>query len=199
MHSSRLSCHIYKDYLINDNEVKPDVKKALQFYKNHILIADGDLRPLLKTYHFKNRVPAWKWELFAGILVGDTAKDTKSSDLKNHEVKSAMTGSSFEYLYYRNSWRQKLTQETKINHVYISYYPGYKDIDVRLLAGKDISHIFKSWEPELVELYEQPKTTKSPRFRKNVSFSAAKKYGKVILEIRNGALLYGNPLKENAL
>jgi len=191
--SKSLNSHIYKNYLINGEKISPNVSKALEFYQNHILRADQDLSPLLETYHFKNRIPAWKWELFSGILVGDTAKNSGASDLKNHEVKSAQAGNSFEYLYYRKSWKKKLKKEVNINHVYVSYYEGYRNLDVRLISGKKLAHIFNSWIPELEEMYGGPKTTKSPRFRKSISFGAAKKFGKVILEIRNGALLYGSP------
>lgn len=193
MPDKRLTSHIYKNYLIIGKETSPNVSKALKFYQNHILRADEDLSPLLETYHFKNQIPAWKWELFAGILVGDTAKDSGCSDLKNHEVKSAQVGNSFEYLYYRNSWKEKLDKEIKIKHVYISYYPGYRDLDVRLISGPKIAHIFKSWIPELKQMYGGKKIGKSPRFRKSISFGAAKKFGEVILEIRNGILLYGTP------
>jgi len=194
----RLTSHIYKNYLINEEQISPDVPKALKFYQNHVLRVDKDLSPLLEEYHFKNRIPAWKWEMFTGILVGDTAKNSGYSDLKNHEVKSAQVGNSFEYLYYRKSWKSKLAKEVKIKHVYISYYPGYRDLDVRLISGAKIEHIFKSWIPELEQMYGGVKTTKSPRFRKSISFGAAKKFGKVILKIRNGVLLYGTPAYRRA-
>lgn len=190
MSDKRFTSHIYNNYLINEKQIYPNVSKALNFYQNHILKADKDLSPLLETYHFKNRIPAWKWELFAAILVGDTAKNSGYSDLINYEVKSVQVGNSFEYLYYRKSWKNKLDKEVKIKHVYISYYPGYRDLDVRLISGAKIAHIFKSWIPELKQMYGGKKITKSPRFRKSISFGAAKEFGEIILEIRNGALLY---------
>jgi len=176
-------------YLINTKTINPDPIKAFYFYKEHILKAVEYLSPLLERHHLKKkvRVPSWKWELFSAILFGDTAENAIYTDLSNHEVKSAKEKSAFEYLYYRKKWKGKLHKEMNINHVYISYQIGFKDIDVRLVRGQQIADIFKSWEPEIEEFYSiKKKKRRSPRIRKNVSFKTVKKTGKLMFKIRNG-------------
>ena len=162
--NNSLNQFLYQNYLINKSleEVAPNLERALDFYRKHLLETDRELDPLLRIYNFKSQLPSWKWEMFAAILVGDVGANTgkskngKGADLVNHEVKSALSGNSFEYQYHRKSWREKLDRETQIGHLYISYWPGYGDLDVRFVAGEALADLFRGWEPKVRAAYETP-------------------------------------------
>jgi len=178
------------NYLITffKNEVTPDVEKALDFYKKHLLEANSVLDPLLREYNFKSKIPSWKWEIFAAILVGDVSRGTnKGSDLENHEVKSRLIGDDFEYQYHRRSWKEKLKQEIYIKHIYISYWPGFADLNVRIVDGIYLKEFFEKWEPEIIDAYE----VKDPkqRFRRYIPYATIVELGKLILRIRGGKKL----------
>jgi len=197
MDFSSVSEFFYKNYLINKKqylELKPDIEKALKFYKTHVLACNEELDPLLKTYKFPSRLPFWKWEIFAAILTGDVADSygRQGADLTQHEVKSALNKSNFEYQYHKNSWRDKLAKESLIKHIYISYWPGFKDLDVRVVDGEELSNHFESWRPGLIEAYE----TNPPkqRFRKRISFKEVVEKGDLLLRIRDGNPISGDLL-----
>lgn len=195
--SSSLSEYFYKKYLINKLQylqVGPNLEKALEFYQRHVLDCNEELEPLLGTYKFPSRLPFWKWELFAAILVGDVCRSytNEGADLTKHEVKSRLNKHSFEYQYHKNSWRDKLAKESLIHHIYISYWPGYKNIDVRIVDGKELTHHFTSWEPELIEAYESGRPRQ--RFRRRISFKEIVEKGSLLLRIRNGRKISKNTL-----
>lgn len=182
-------------YLINELrylQIKPDTEKAVEFYKTHLLQTNGALHPLLQTYNFKSELPSWKWELFVAILVGDIAtaksrRGTKGADLLRHEVKTAQNGRDFEYQYHKKSWAEKLEKESQINHVYVSYRPEFKDLDVRMIPGKELTHHFEKWRPLIIEAYECPKPKQ--RFRKRITYKEVVEKGQMLLRIKNGNLL----------
>jgi hypothetical protein len=194
---NNVSDFFVKKYLVNKIQylqVKPDLEKAIEFYQTHVLECNAQLEPLLETYRFPSRLPFWKWELFAAILVGDSCRSytNEGADLTRHEVKSRLNRQSFEYQYHRNSWREKLAKEPQIRHIYISYWPGYKNIDVRIVDGQDLAHHFASWKPELIEAYEVGRP--SQRFRRRIPFKEVVEKGALYLRIRNGIPISGNPL-----
>jgi len=187
-----ISEHFIKKYLINKIQylqVRPDLEKAIGFYQTHVLDCNAQLEPLLETYRFPSRLPFWKWELFAAILVGDVCRSytNEGADLTRHEVKSRLNRQSFEYQYHKNSWREKLAKEPLIRHVYISYWPGFRDLDVRIVEGQDLAHHFTSWEPGLIEAYETDRP--SQRFRRRIPFREVVEKGSLYLRIRNGVAL----------
>lgn len=60
------------------------------------------------------------WEVFASILLKSTGTTSRAGpDLGDHEVKSAVDGSSFEYQYHRKSWQGKLAADREAGHVFI--------------------------------------------------------------------------------
>ena len=175
--NNSLNQFLYQNYLISRplEEVAPNLDRAIDFYRKHLLESDRELDPLLRIYNFKSQLPSWKWEMFAAILVGDVgantgkAKNGKGADLVNHEVKSALNGNSFEYQYHRKSWREKLARETQIGHLYVSYWPGYGDLDVRFVDGEALVDIFKGWEPKVRAAYETPDGKPKTRSRQKKS------------------------------
>jgi hypothetical protein len=186
-----------KKYLINKLQylqVTPNLEKAVEFYQTHVLDCNTLLEPLLGTYQFPSRLPFWKWELFAAILVGDVCRlyTNEGADLTNHEVKSRLNNQSFEYQYHKNSWREKLAKEPLIRHIYISYWPGFRNLDVRIVNGSDLAHHFASWEPGLIEAYES--VTPKQRFRKRIPFKEVVEKGSLFLRIRNGKPVPRDPL-----
>ena len=192
---SQVSDYVSQKYVINELrylQVKPDPVKAMEFYNTHLLQSNSELDPLLRTYNFKSELPAWKWELFVAILVGDIAtakrrRGTRGADLLRHEVKSAQNGRDFEYQYHKKSWREKLEKEPLINHVYISYWENFKDFDVRLIPGKLLQHHFDTWRPQIAEAYECEKPKQ--RFRRRVGFKEIVEKGQLILKVRSGKAL----------
>jgi len=194
---SGISQSFVKDYLINKPkllQVKPDLEKALEFYQKHVLECNDELEPILDTYHFPSRLPFWKWEVFAAILMGDVCRSytNEGADLMNHEIKSRLNKCSFEYQYHRNSWRQKLAKEPTLRHVYISYWPGYRNLDVRVVEGHLLKEHFESWEPELIETYETGRPRQ--RFRRRIPFKEVIDKGFLYLRIRNGKAVNRDPL-----
>ena len=95
-----ISEYFIKKYLINKIQylqVKPDLEKAIEFYQTHVLDCNAQLEPLLETYRFPSRLPFWKWELFAAILVGDVCRSytNEGADLTRYEVKSRHKTTAF--------------------------------------------------------------------------------------------------------
>ena len=193
--NNQVTGYYAKKYIISELpflQVKPDILKAVGFYKTHLLSSNEQLDPLLRTYNFKSELPSWKWELFIAILVGDKAtskgrRGTKGSDLLRHEVKAAQNGRDFEYQYHKKSWREKLEKEAIINHVYISYEEDLRELIVRLVPGNELVHHFEKWRPEIVKNYECEKPQQ--RFRRRIPYKEIVEKGITLLRIKNGEAL----------
>lgn len=193
---AQLSQFIYDNYLlpIDAEKPAPNLIKAEEFYRRHLFEDNKSLEPVLRRYNFKSQIPPWKFEVFAAIVVGDigSGKGT-GADLSNHEVKSALNGCNFEYQYHRKSWKEKLYAECKVDHIFISYEPGVANLDMRVVAGKDLASYFLGWESEIERTYKdnQPNS----RFRKTIQFKTVVELGNTILQIRDGhfrtATLFG--------
>ena len=188
--------------------IEPNLEKAFLFYQKHILEVDRDLVPILNDYNFKNVLPSWKFELFAAILVGDqsrkgtfekefsknpskegrNSKDANGSDLMSHEIKARLDGAAFEYQYHRDCWRKKLEEEPKVGHIFISYWEGYQDLDVRKVEGAELAALFASWENIIEEKYSQKKL--NDRCRLYVPYKVAVEKGSLLLRIRDAKIVY---------
>lgn len=183
----------------------PDPKEAHSFYYQYIFQENLQLEFLCKKYNFESKAPySWKWELFGAILVGDKRKkllledsdkrEHKGADLLNHEIKSSGEGSAFEYQYHPESWQDKLREDRRVTHIYVSYSEDYKDITVRALEGSKLENYFKEWEPELA-IYWKDETSKkitNKRFRRHIPYSRVRSEGRIICAIKNTELLYSN-------
>ena len=163
------------------------VREAHNFYRK--FIHKRELQKLLLSHDLPvaGSVPSVIWELFGAILTGDKGKKGYGSDLKKHEIKSAVDGASFEYQYHLRGGQKKLMEDMEVKHLFISYSPDYKDVDVRILPGESLKEKFKAWLPKLVKNYEGPSPRQ--RYRKNVSFGLVKKNGISVMQIRKGKLV----------
>ncbi len=164
-----------------------DVPTAYWFYKNYLLDATRNKAEVYEQYGFLSpSVPFIDWEVFAAILFRDRAKSGYGADLERHEVKSAAMGSSFEYQYHKFRGLDKLEEDQRIDHVFISYANGYQDLDVYYMRAAKIATIFQGWKLELVENYQAGRQ----RFRKSIPFGYVRREGWLILAIRNGELTH---------
>jgi hypothetical protein len=82
--------------------------------------------------------------------------------------------------------KQKLVEDTQVDHVFISYSPDYADIDVRLAKGAELREKFDGWMPGLLKNYNGK--NRKQRYRKSISFGTVKSKGKTILQVRSGTL-----------
>jgi len=167
----------FYNYLIDNNSVLPDTNGAISFFKEHIVESNKSLVPLLIKYQFKSQVPSWKWELLAAILLGDIQKKGNGNDLLRHEVKSSCSR-TFEYQYCRKSWREKISQERLVDHIFISYTKDYS-IQVRRLMGSQLGDIFNSWETQIAE---QMSEAPNMRYRRSLSLNYVKDNGELLLD-----------------
>ena len=163
------------------------VKEAYGFYRGFIY-SEG-LQKKLRAYKLPvaGSVPSVNWELFGAILTGDKGKRGYGSDLKRHEIKSAIEGASFEYQYHLRGGQKKLMEDVGVKHLFISYSPDYKNVGVRILLGETLKEKFESWLPKLVENYAGP--NRRQRYRKSISFGFVKKNGVLVMQVRNGRLV----------
>jgi hypothetical protein len=167
--------------------IKYNLQDAYEFYRKFIY--NEEHQDILKDhgFHAAGSVAAVNWEVFASILTGDKAKGGYGSDLVSHEVKSSINGGSFEYQYHLKAGKVKLHEDMKVNHIFISYSPDYKDVEVRLLEGSKLKATFEKWMPGLIENYEGPAPRQ--RYRKSVSYGFVKTNGVLILKTQNGNLV----------
>lgn len=199
----------------------PDLDKAYKTYQKHILEVDQDLVPILETYNFKNAMPDWKWEILAAILVGDksrkgtlekefvknpnnkkgqkgkkgNSKNGNGPDLMFHEVKARLDGAAFEYQYHRDSWREKLVEEPKVGHIFISYWAGYQDLDIRRVEGSELAGLFGSWKNLIEDKYAN--TNFNDRCRLYVPYKMAIEKGTLLLRIRDTKIVSFAPHLKN--
>jgi hypothetical protein len=166
---------------------KYNLQAAYEFYTKFIYNEEHQGLLLVNNFHIAGSVHPINWELFSAILTGDTGKDGYGSDLNNYEVKSSVSRSSFEYQYHLHGGRKKLADDMKVSHIFISYSPDYKNIEVRLVEGSKLKDLFASWEDGLVKNYEGP--NRRQRYRKSISFGRVEQSGDLILKTEDGQLV----------
>lgn len=164
------------------------VATAFDFYKKHMTNAEKNA--LYEAYNFRRNgsVSSQDWELFAAILFSRAAKGGYGSDLTGIEVKSAKSGSSFEYQYHRNTGIEKLLSDMTVDHIFISYDNMYADVVVRHVVSESFRVEFKAWESELLQNYGPD--SKRQRFRKSIPYGRVLALGTIVLEIKAGELVY---------
>lgn len=163
-------------------------KEAFNFYQNFILNHTIEKGRIYKQYGFtlQGSVGSKDWEVFAAILFNDRAKPGDGADLVHHEVKSAITKSSFEYQYHKNHGEDKLLEDMQIDHIFIARSQDYKDIEVWLVQQSAIKPVFEGWVPELKQNYL---SNLRQRFRRSVTYKFVTENGRKVMEIANGQLL----------
>jgi len=167
--------------------MKYHLGEAYDFYKKFIYNKEKQTLLAERNLHVAGSVPSVDWELFGAILTGDDGKGGYGSDLKRHEIKSSVSGASFEYQYHLNGGMKKLADDMKVDHIFISYSPDYRDIEARVIKGTVLKKTFKGWEPGLIENYAGP--NRKQRYRRSISYGTVKSDGKLILKIEQGELV----------
>ena len=164
-----------------------DIEAAFAYYAEHI--HRQERFDLLEEHNFEiaGSIPSIDWELFGAILTGDDRKVGYGSDLKDHEVKSAVEGSSFEYQYHRHGGIAKLEEDKNVDHIFVSYAPDYKRVTVRLVDRTKLSPTFESWRAGLIQNYQG--TTPRQRYRKSISFGTVVREGEIILRVEDNQLV----------
>ncbi|MGZ0656006.1 hypothetical protein ACWPKS_10420 [Coraliomargarita sp. W4R72] len=168
---------------------------AFEFYRSYIY--DAPFIELLKKYNMKvaGSVPPVKWELFGALLTGSKGAGGIGADLVGWEVKSAIEGGQYEYQYHLRTGLNKLVEDCRVSHLFCSYDRSYLNVTVRALHGSILaSQYFDAWKPRYLKNYDENAESKSrlQRFRRAVNHSFVKKHGELILEIKDGELLYTN-------
>ncbi len=160
---------------------------AHEFYKKFIY--NDEKQTLLKKHNLPvaGSVPSCDWELFGAILTGDAHKERYGSDLLNHEIKSSVYGASFEYQYHLHGGKKKILDDMKVNHIFFSYSPDYRNVEVRAMKGAALKKKFKAWVPGLEANYKGP--NRKQRYRRSISFGIVKKEGKLIMKLEQGELV----------
>lgn len=177
------------------------IDEAFQFYQRHIL--DEEKLGLLKAHNLKvtGSVPSVIWELFGAILTGRSSTGVTGADLSGWEIKSAKIGASYEYQYHLNTGTHKLDEDSQVNHLFCTYSDTYTDVVVRALQGSALASYFNQWKPEYQKNYDKsaPNDQRRQRFRRSIPAGFVKTNGKLVLEIRGGALVERNDKIINTL
>lgn len=178
--------------------VIPNAKLAHEFYYKYIYQENLELDYLCSHYNFESKAPySWKWEIFGAMLVGDRKKvavnnEHKGADLANHEIKSSKDTGAFEYQYHLDSWKEKIQEDSKVTHIYISYSNNYRDVVVRSLPGSKLKEQLDEWAAEL-QFYWKDDTNQrisNKRFRKQIPYERVRSEGKIICTIKDSDLIY---------
>ena len=179
---------------MTDSSISEDVQAvqyhlqaAYEFYCKFIY--NEELQAILTAHNFQSAgsVPPKIWEVFGAILTGDDGKGGYGADLHHHEVKSAKKGGGFEYQYHLKAGKLKLEEDMSVNHIFITYSPDYKNVDVRMIEGKALKAEFEKWRPGLVENYDGPEPKQ--RYRKGFSSGFVRKHGLLIMQTQDGNLV----------
>ncbi|MEM6256626.1 MAG: hypothetical protein AAF821_27275 [Cyanobacteria bacterium P01_D01_bin.156] len=168
---------------------KLQIHEAYSFYRKYILEYSQNKAKVYEQYGFslQGSIGSKDWEVFAAILLNDRARIGDGADLEHYEVKSATTGSSFEYQYHRNHGLDKLTDDRDVDHIFVARSRDYLDVDIWLVERAKIVPVFDKWLPELIQNYE---TAGRQRFRRSVTYGFVKNQGTLLLKISSGELSY---------
>jgi len=166
---------------------KYKIKEAYDFYKKFIY--NEEHQGLLEKYKLRvaGSIPSIDWELFGAILTEDIGKHGYGSDLEHHEIKSSIVGASFEYQYHLHGGGTKLKEDMLVAHIFVSYSSDYKNLEVRVVDGKELKEIFTSWLPGWKANYEGP--NRRQRYRKSISYGRVCRDGTIIMKVKDGKLI----------
>ena len=163
-----------------------DFEKALMFFHAYMY---GPLQGKLRLYGAR-QVPTGSvaspsdWEVFASMLVKDVGRKFGAGvDLKNHEVKSAKRGSSYEYQYHRHSGMEKLAKDMVVGHLFFEYFDNLKEVELRYIHGSRLSPFFQNWLDHYPNPYRQ-------RYRKSIPYGFVKQNGILIMSLKDGEVVF---------
>jgi len=163
-----------------------DFEKALMFFHAYMY---GPLQGKLRLYAARSVRPGGvamssDWEVFASILVKDVGKKLAAGiDLTNNEVKSAVSGGSYEYQYHKNTGKEKLVNDMKVGHLFFEHADNLRLVNLRWAHGSEMKHFFKGWLDEYPEPYRQ-------RYRKNIPFKWVKEKAILLMTLTDGEVTY---------
>jgi hypothetical protein len=163
-----------------------DFEKALMFFHAYMY---GPLQGKLRLYAARSVRPGGvamssDWEVFASILVRDVGKKLAAGiDLLNNEVKSAVSGGSYEYQYHKNTGKEKLANDMKVGHLFFEHANNLRLVNLRWMHGSQLKDFFKTWLKEYPDPYPQ-------RYRKNIPFAWVKKNGVLLMTLSDGEVTY---------
>ncbi len=165
-----------------------NISAAYAYFANHI--NRKERFDLLRSYSLPvaGSVHPIDWELFGAILTGARGTTGYGADLEAYEIKSAVEGNSFEYQYHLHGGVQKLEDEIRLDHIFISYVADYSGVWVRLIAGALLADRFESWRTGLVEAYSGP--NRRLRYRRSVPYGIVRQEGALLMQIKDGVLVF---------
>jgi hypothetical protein len=168
-----------------------DFEKALMFFHAYMY---GPLQGKLRLYAAR-RVRSTgvamssDWEVFASILVRDLGQKLAAGiDLSNHEVKSAVAGSSYEYQYHKDTGKEKLAHDMQVGHLFFEHADNLREVNLRYAHGSQMEEYFRKW----LEAYPDPYPQ---RYRRSIPFGWVKKNATLLMTITNGEITFPEPAK----
>lgn len=168
-----------------------DFEKALMFFHAYMY---GPLQGKLRLYSARRvrsvaaAMPS-DWEVFASMLVKDVGHKLASGvDLSNFEVKSAVSGGSYEYQYHRNTGREKLAHDMRVGHLFFEHANNLRDVNLRYAHGSEMKEFFERWYAEFPDPYLQ-------RYRKSIPFQWVKENGILLMALKDGEVTYPEPMR----
>lgn len=177
-----------------------NIQAGMDFYQRYLGGPAREKRDLREQYGFPPDAQAaasGDWELWAAILLGcEKSEQRYGHDLQIAEVKSGKRGgSSFEYQYHRDGGMAKLQAERDVYHIYVTHSDSMQSVEVVVVQGKDLAHVFEAWLPGLQINYDNPA---AQRYRKSVAKGTVSRLGKPLLKIDQGKLVWyeERPLEE---
>jgi len=171
---------------------------AFDYYQKHI--NRTDFFELLESHGLKTSgsVPAIAWELFGSVLTGRKGKSGYGADLEGVEIKSAIADASFEYQYHLNTGLEKLKEDKVVDHFFCSYARDYQSFRVFFTRGQQLTpDFFDKWIPEYLRNYNKVEgaaavnaSARRQRFRKSVPYGWVSKNGQLVMEVKDGRLIF---------
>ena len=167
---------------------------AYEYYKKSIL--NEEEQSLHKKRNIHYLVPHTRIEVFGGELVNENGNGKRFGwDLENYDVKSSKFGYHFGFDYYCNNGPLKLKEGVDKGYIFFSYNYNYRDVQVRFMEGIQLkAEYFDVWEPEFQKLEEHKLKPRGKRgklaLQKRVEYEFVEKNGVLVMEIKNGNLIY---------
>ena len=163
-----------------------DFEKALMFFHAYMY---GPLQGKLRLYKARKvrsvgvAMPS-DWEVFASILVKDVGRKLAGGiDLARYEVKSALSGGSYEYQYHKASGKQKLADDLRAGHLFFEHSDNLRNVNLRYAHGSRMKDFFEKWLAEYPEPYGQ-------RYRRSIPFAWVRKHGKLLMTLTDGEVTH---------
>ena len=167
-----------------------EFEKALMYFHAYMY---GPLQGKLRLYSARNvrssggTTMSSDWEVFASILVNDLGQKLAAGiDLSNYEVKSAISGGSYEYQYHKNTGKEKLARDLKVGHLFFEHANNLRLVQLRFAHGSQMKEFFRRWLDDYPDPYPQ-------RYRKSIPYRWVIKNGTLLMTLEDGEVKYPEP------